>query len=80
MTMTAEERALLIERCVSAHRRVDPRGERQHAPEFYDLEEDDRARVFDATLEQRRIEAALSESGRSTTVAAVLAAIPRRGP
>lgn len=78
--MTAEERALLIERCVSAHRRVDPRGERQHAPEFYDLEEDDRARVFDATLEQRRIEAALSESGRSTTVAAVLAAIPRRGP
>jgi hypothetical protein len=78
--VTPEEKLLLIERCVSAHRRVDPRGERLHAPEFYDLEEDDRARVFDATLEQRRIEAALSPTGRSSTVAAVLAAIRRVGP
>jgi hypothetical protein len=78
--MTPEERALLIERCVSAHRRVDPRGERQHAPELYDLDEDDRARVFEATLEQRRMEAALSPTGRSSTVGAVLVAIRRGGP
>jgi hypothetical protein len=75
MALTVSEREALIERCVTAHRVVDPRGARLHAAAFYDLPEDDRLEVFEQTLKQRRIEAALQENGRSTTVLAVLRAI-----
>ncbi len=79
MALTVPEREVLIERCVTAHRVVDPRGARVHAASFYDLPEDGRLEVYEQTLKQRRIEAALQDKGRSTTVLAVLRAIQRSG-
>ncbi len=76
--MTPEEEDLLIERCVSAQRSVSPRGERLHKAEFYDLPEAARDEVFARTLVQRRMESAVNERGRSTTILAVLRTIQKR--
>lgn len=76
--MTPEEEELLVERCVTAQRVVNPRGERLHKAEFYDLPEAARDEVFARTLVQRRMEAAIDERGRSSTVLAVLRAIRGR--
>ncbi len=75
--MTPEEEDLLIERCVSAHRAVSPRGERIHQAEFYDLPAAAREEVFARTALQRKLEAAAHQGGRSTTVLAVLRAIQK---
>lgn len=73
--MTPEEEEILVERCVTARRAVDPRGERLHEPAFYDLPEEAREEVFRRTTEQRAMERALSDKGRSSTVEAVLRTI-----
>lgn len=80
MALTAAEREALIERVVSAHREVDPRGALQPSPAFHDLDASDRAAAFDAALVARAMERALDPSGRSTTVRAVLLRIARTAP
>jgi len=71
-TMTERERELLIEEALSAHRQRDPRGAFRPSPAFFDLDDDGRLSVFDETLAQRKLEAALDSAGQSTTVHAVL--------
>ena len=69
---TPEQRAQLVEAMTTAHRHQDPRELRFH-PAFYDLDGPGREEAFEATLQQRRLEAALDGDGLSTTVRAVLA-------
>lgn len=70
--MTESERELLIEEALSAHRQPDPRGAFRPSPAFFDLDDDGRLSVFEQTLAQRKLEAALDPAGQSTTVYAVL--------
>lgn len=72
MALSPAERAALIERVVSAHREVDPRGVLQQSPAFFDLPAEDRAAAFEEALAARALERALDPQGRSTTVRSVL--------
>lgn len=69
--MTAEQ-ALLLEEVTSAFRERDADGALLPSPAFFDLPEELRREAFEETLRLRRMEAALSPAGTSTTVAAVL--------
>jgi hypothetical protein len=70
--MTSEEE-LLLEQVVSAHRHRGVDGAVRSSPAWHDLGEEARRAAFDETLASRKLEAALSPQGHSTTVAAVLA-------
>lgn len=75
--MTTEEREVLIERVVSAHRARDPFDALKPEPAFYDLDEAGRREAYVRTLETRQLEAALDPAGLSSTGHAVLARISR---
>ncbi len=74
--MTAEE-ALLVEQVTSAHRERGGDGSIHAHRAWFDLDETGRLAAFDATVELRRLEAALHPRGESATVAAVLARLTR---
>jgi hypothetical protein len=65
----------LIEAVVSAHRDRDADGRITPSAAWMDLDADGRAEAFAATVEQRRLEAALDPGSLSTTARAVLARI-----
>ena len=75
--MTEAERAILIERVVTAHRARDPFDRIKSEPAFFDLDEAGRREAFEATLQVRRLEAALDPQGLSSSAHAVLARITR---
>jgi len=75
--MSPEERALLIERVVSAHRARDAFDALKPEPAFFDLDEAARREAYELSLQTRRLEAALDESGLSSTGRAVLARLSR---
>ena len=72
--MTPEDE-LLVEQVTSAHRRRGADGAIQASPAWHDLDAAGRRAAFDATLEQRRLEAAADARGLSSTAHAVLARI-----
>lgn len=67
-----DDRELLIEAAVTAHRRADPSGELPFHPAFHDLDAAGREALFAATAWQRRLEAALARDGLTSTARAVL--------
>lgn len=75
---TAEEREILVEKVLTAHRERDPRGGVKSSPAFHDLDDERRVEAFEEALSTRALEAALDAEGRSTTVKAVLAIIGGR--
>jgi hypothetical protein len=70
-----DERERLIEEATSAHRTTDPGGAILPHPAWCDLAPDDRRLVYEETVRQRDLEAALDPEGLTTTVRAVLARI-----
>lgn len=77
--LTPEERDLLIEQVVSAHRGEDPRTSALlPSTAFADLDEESRVLAFEAASMSRVIEAALDPEGLSTTSRAVLRRIGAR--
>lgn len=75
--MTPEERELLIERVVSAHRARDVFDALKPEPAFFDLDEAGRREAYELSLKTRQLEAALDEAGLSSTGRAVLARLTR---
>jgi hypothetical protein len=69
--MTPEERELLIAAVTTAHRERAPEIRAHRA--FHDLDEAARMEAFDETLLQRKLEAASSDDGLTSTARAVLA-------
>ncbi len=63
---------ILIEQVTSAHRERALDGRVKSHPAWHDLDADGRRDAFKATLLSRKLEAALSPLGQSTTVSAVL--------
>ena len=76
--MTPEERQVLIERVVSAHRALDPLERLKSEPAFHDLDEAGRREAYELALTTRRLEAALDATGLSSTGWAVLKRITPR--
>jgi len=74
--MTREEEAL-VEAVASAYRERGVDGGVRGHPAFHDLDAAGRRAAFQAALEARALERALSPRGQSTTVAAVLARLRR---
>ncbi|MBI2892170.1 MAG: hypothetical protein HYY06_01360 [Deltaproteobacteria bacterium] len=72
-----DERELLIEEAIGAHRPSDPGGPIRPHPAWLDLPPGDRLIAFAATLRARAIEAALDPDALSTTARCVLARILR---
>lgn len=72
--MTLEEE-LLLEQVTSAHRVRGVDGAVRSHPAWHDLDEAGREAAFDATLELRRLEAALDPQGQSSTIRALLSRI-----
>jgi hypothetical protein len=70
-----DERDLLVEAALTAHRSTDPSGELRFHPAFHDLDEAGRQVLFDALQRQRAIERGLSVDGLSSTAQVVLRAI-----
>ena len=75
--MTREEE-LLLEQVTSAHRERHVDGTIRSHPAWHDLDEKGRAEAFEATLNLRRMEAALDAEGHSSTVRALLSRISGR--
>jgi hypothetical protein len=73
--MTPEERELLIEQVVSAHRERSGRGEIRALPAWHDLDDAGRREAFERAVVARRLEAAADPEGLSTTARALLARI-----
>lgn len=67
--------AELMEQVVGAFRERDADGRIQSSPAWHDLADDEREAAFEATIVQRRVEAALDAEGLSSTARAVLARI-----
>lgn len=67
-----DERELLVEAAISAHRRADPSGELKFHPSFHDLDATGREVLFTETLRQRELERALARDGLSATARVVL--------
>ncbi len=65
----------LIEQVTSAHRSQDGEGRVRAHEAWHDLSRDERIAAHEATVQQRRMEAALDPEGLSTTARAVLAKI-----
>lgn len=76
--MTPEERQVLIERVVSAHRDRDPFENLKPEPAFYDLDEAGRREAYTLAVQSRLLEAALDDAGLSSTARAVLVRLTRR--
>lgn len=76
--MTPAERAALLEAVTTARRDVRSDGRVVAAPAWHDLDAAARAEAFEATLAQRRLEAAAHPAGLSTTARAVLARLAVR--
>jgi hypothetical protein len=72
------ERALRIERVVSAYRERSGRGEIRSAPEWHDLDEEGRTEAYEQALVARTLEAAADPEGLSSTARAILARISGR--
>jgi hypothetical protein len=66
---------ILIEQVTSAHRERARDGRVKGHPAWHDLDAAGRKEAFEATVLSRKLEAALSPQGESTTVSAVLARI-----
>ena len=66
------EQELLVEAAVSAHRPADPAGELRFHAAFHDLDAAGREALFQATLQQRALEARVAPDGLSATAHAVL--------
>ena len=75
--MTSDERDVLIERVITAHRPRDPFDALKPEPAFYDLDEAGRLEAYARTVQTRLLEAALDKAGLSSTGRAVLARITR---
>lgn len=76
---TPQERELLVEQVVSAHRATDPRTLAiLPSNAFADLDEESRVEAFEAATMSRVIEASLDPEGLSTTSRAVLRMIGAR--
>jgi hypothetical protein len=67
--------AELIEQVIGAFRARDVDGRIQASPAWHDLAADEREAAFEATVQQRQLEAALDPEGLSSTARAVLARI-----
>jgi hypothetical protein len=67
-----DERDLLIEQALTAHRPADSDGGLRFHPAFHDLDDAGRRALFDALQRQRAIERALASDGLSATAHAVL--------
>lgn len=72
--MTRDEEELL-EQVVSAHRSRRADGSIVSHPAWHDLNDDGRREAFEQALLQRKLEAAMSRDGLSTTARALLARI-----
>jgi len=72
--MTLEEE-LLLEQVTSAHRERGVDGAVRSHPAWHDLDEAGREAAFDATVELRKLEAALDPQGQSSTIRALLSRI-----
>ena len=68
-----------IESVVAAHRAVDVRGHLRSAPEWHDLDDNDRLLATEEARRQRLLEASLDPAGLSSTGHAVLNRTRRRG-
>jgi hypothetical protein len=75
--MTREEE-LLLEQVTSAHRERGVDGAIRFHPAWYDLDEATREAAFEATVELRKMEAAMDAEGMSSTVRALLGRIQGR--
>jgi hypothetical protein len=73
--MTPAERVALIETVTAAHRVVRSDGRVVAAAAWHDLDAAARVEAFEATVAQRRVEAAGHPSGLSTTARSVLGRI-----
>lgn len=69
--MTHEEE-LLLEQVTSAHRERGVDGAVRFHPAWHDLDDAGRQAAFEATVELRKMEAALDAQGMSSTVRALL--------
>ena len=69
--MTREEE-LLVELVTSAHRERQVDGTIRSHPAWHDLDDDGRKEAFEATVELRKLEAAIDSEGHSSTVRALL--------
>lgn len=69
--MTPEDE-LLVEQVTSAHRERGVDGTIRSHQAWHDLDEAGRLAAFDATVLQRKLEAALDPQGQSSTITAVL--------
>jgi hypothetical protein len=77
MKTDRRERDALVAAATSAFRARDAEGRVQLDPAWLDLDEAGRLEAFDATVEQRRLEAAAAPDGLSATARAVLARLQR---
>ncbi len=73
--MNERERNILIEQAITAWRPRDPHGRLRSHHAWHDLDEAGRLQLFDETMVQRTLEAALDSEGLSSTARAVLAKI-----
>lgn len=73
--MSERDREALIEAGTTAWRPRDPRGRLRFHPAWHDLDEAGRRQLYEETLLQRTLEAALDPGGLSSTARAVLARI-----
>jgi hypothetical protein len=76
--MKPEDRQVLIERVVGAHRATDPFERLKPEPAFYDLDDTGRREAYTLAVKTRLLEAALDDEGLSSTGRAVLARITAR--
>jgi hypothetical protein len=70
-------RDVLLEAALASHRDRDAEGRLRNAPAWWDLDPAAREQLFALQIEQRALERAIDADGWSTTVRAVLRAIPR---
>lgn len=69
--MTREEE-LLLEQVTSAHRERQVDGTIRSHPAWHDLDDAGRIAAFEATVELRKLEAAIDPQGHSTTIRGLL--------
>lgn len=73
--MNERDRLTLLERVTAAWRPRNLDGGVRSHPAWHDLDDASRAEAFEATIELRKLEAALDPEGLSSTARAVLARI-----
>lgn len=74
--MTREEE-LLLEQVTAAHRERHADGTIRSHPAWHDLDDAGKNEAFEATVELRKMEAAMDPQGQSSTVRAVLSRIQK---